>query len=74
MSLYSFTFILIVACGVFFYRAGEFEGASGLFWGGLSVLISVMIWHWLRGNFFFVLLGQLALYAGITVVRSRKKP
>lgn len=74
LPFYSFTFILLVVCAVFFYRAGRFEGNSGVAWTALSVLISVVIWGWLRGGFVAVLFGQAGLFAGITVYRSRKTP
>ena len=70
----SFTFLLIVACAVFYYRAGEYEETSGWVWGGLSVLVSVVIWRWLHGGFVWVLLGQLGLFVAITAWRARKKP
>ncbi len=73
LPFYSFTFVLLLACAVFFYRAGEFEGSSGVLWAALSVVISVAIWRWLHGGFVAVLLGQLGLFAGITLYRSRKK-
>lgn len=73
MPFYSFTFILILACAYFFYVAGRFEGGSGVTWAGLSILVSVIIWHWLRGDFPLVLLGQVGLYVGITIYRARKK-
>ena len=50
LPFYSFTFWLLVACAVFFYRAGEFEGTSGGVWAGLSVLISGVIWLWFHGD------------------------
>ncbi len=74
LPFYSFTFVLLLASAVFFYRAGQFEGSSGLAWAGLSILISVAIWRWLNGGLFAVLVGQLVLYAGITLYRSRKQP
>jgi len=74
LPFYSFTFILVLVCAMFFYRAGRFEGNSGLAWAGLSVLISVAIWRWLHGGPITVLLGQVALYAGITLYRARKQP
>ena len=73
MPIYSFTFILLVVCAVFFYRAGDFEGASGVAWAGLSILISLTIWLWLHGGILPVLLGQVGLFAGITIYRSLKK-
>jgi hypothetical protein len=74
MLFYSFNFILLVACAVFFYRAGEFERTSGMAWAGLSILISIAIWSLLRGGFFSVLLGQVGLFVGITLYRYWKNP
>ncbi len=73
LPFYSFTFVLLLVCAVFFYRAGKFEGSSGLAWAGLSVLISVVVWSLLHGGFIAVLLGQVGLFVGITLYRSRKK-
>ncbi|HWH70101.1 MAG TPA: hypothetical protein VNT26_12000 [Candidatus Sulfotelmatobacter sp.] len=72
--MYSFTLILLLVCAAFFYRAGEFEGRSGVAWAGLSAFISVAIWGWLRGGFIAVLLGQIGLFAAIPLYRCRKQP
>jgi hypothetical protein len=74
LPFYSFTFIAIVVCTVFFYKAGEFENSSGIVWAGLSALISVVIWRWLHGGIILVLLGQVGLFFGITIYRSGNKP
>jgi hypothetical protein len=73
LPFYSFTFVLLLACAIFYYRAGEFEGSSGFVWAAMSVLISVVIWQWLHGGFLAVLFGQLGLFAGITLYWSRKR-
>ena len=74
LPFYSLTFIFSLACAIFFYRAGEYEGTSGIAWGGLSLLISIALWRWLHGGMITILLGQFGLYAAITLYRSRKKP
>jgi hypothetical protein len=74
MPFYSFNFVLLLACAVFFYRAGEFERTSGLLWAGLSILVSLGIWFLLHGGFFSVLLGQVGLFVGITLYRYWKNP
>jgi hypothetical protein len=74
LPFYSFTFLLLVVCAVFFYRAGEYQSSSGLVWAGLSTLISLAIWGWLHGGFVAVLLGQLGLFGGITLFRSWRPP
>jgi hypothetical protein len=72
LPYYSLTFIVLLAGALFFYRAGEFEGSSGVAWAGLSLLISVVIWRVLHGSALAVFLGQLGLFAGITLYRSHK--
>jgi len=74
LPFYSFKFIVAVVCAVFFYRAGEFEGSSGITWAGLSAVISFAMLRWLQGGVIAVLLGQVALFIGITLYRSYKKP
>jgi len=74
LPFYSFTFVLILACAVFFYRLGKFEESSGLAWAAVSLLISIAIWQWLHGGIIAVLLGQVGLFVSITLYRSRKKP
>ncbi len=74
LPFYSITFVAIVAFTVFFYRAGEFEGSSGMLWAALSAVISVAIWRGLHGGIIAVLLGQVALFIGIGLYRSFKKP
>ncbi len=74
MPFYSFNFILLVACAVFYYRAGVFERGPGLAWAALSILISLGIWFLLRGGFFSVLLGQVGLFVGITLYRYWRDP
>ena len=72
LPFYSFTFLLVLACAVFFYRAGEFEGSSGVAWAALSILVSVAMWQWLRGGFVAVLLSQIGLFIGITAYRCAR--
>ncbi|HVV71119.1 MAG TPA: hypothetical protein VHI52_06425 [Verrucomicrobiae bacterium] len=73
MPFYSLTLILVLACAYFFYVAGRFEGTSGISWAGLSLLVSIIIWRWLHGDFPLVLLGQFGLYIAITIYRARKR-
>lgn len=76
MLLYSLNFPLLLACAVFFYRAGQFErteSASPL-WAALSILVSLGIWAGLHGGFIAIFLGQIGLFVGITLCRWRKNP
>lgn len=75
--LYSFDFVLLLACAAFFYKAADFEDAPAILWGALSVVLFLFTWlvlHWrIPGN----LAGQAALLGAITVVRvfrDRKEP
>jgi hypothetical protein len=73
LPFYSYNFLLIVASAIFFYRAGVFEGGRGLFWAGLSVAISVLIWEWLHGGLLSILFGQIVLFVGIGIFRRMPK-
>jgi hypothetical protein len=66
--------ILIMAgCAIFFHRAADFEGESGLLWSILSLLISGAILFFFHWGWMACLLGQLSLFVGITVVRMIRK-
>ena len=74
---YSFEFVLLLVCAVFYYKAADVEDASPFLWSGLSVLVFLVTWRlcgWrLPGN----LLGQALLFGAITavrVLRDRQKP
>ena len=68
--LYSFDFVLLLACAVFYYKAAEIENVSGVWWAAISVVLFLFTWRilgWgLLGNF----LGQAGLLGGITLVRA----
>lgn len=67
--------ILIVALfAAFFYRAAEFENESGLLWCGLSLVISIAAMFLLHWGLLGVVLGQVALFVGITILRMTRKP
>jgi len=66
--------ILIVACfAAFFYRAAEFENESGWLWCGLSLLISIAVMFFLHWGWLGIVLGQVGLFAGITIYRITRK-
>jgi hypothetical protein len=73
MSFYSFNLVLLVVFAIFWYRAGEFDDGPGLLWAVLSVAISFLIWQWLHWGLLPMILGQLCLFAGITVFRIIRK-
>jgi hypothetical protein len=66
--------ILVIAAGAaFFYRAAEFENESRLLWCGLSLVISLVMMFCLRLGWLGALLGQIGLFAGITLFRIMRK-
>ena len=73
MPLYSISFLLLVACAILFYRAGEFEGSSGILWAAVSVLISVVVWRWLRWGWAGIIVAQVPLFFAIGVYRASRK-
>lgn len=66
--------LLIGGCAMFYYRAAEFENTSGGAWVGLSLLVSILCWRLFHFGWLGVLLGQVALFIGITIYRAAKKP
>ena len=67
--------ILVIAVGAaFYYRAAEFENESRLLWCGLSIVISLATLFWLHWGWLGALLGQVGLFAGITLFRIMRKP
>ncbi len=73
IPIYSLTFILGVVCTIFYYRAGEYENSSGVVWAGLSAVISLVLWTVAHVGFLGTLLGQVGLFAGLTLWRCRGK-
>jgi hypothetical protein len=61
-----FTWIIIIACAVFYYRVGESDYDSGLLFAALSVGL------WVGGSYFLglgltgSLLVQVSLFFGLT--------
>jgi hypothetical protein len=74
MPIYSFAFVLALACAALFYKAGEQETESGLAWAGVSIVVSALIILTFHGGVGAVLLGQLAVLAGITLWRTWRDP
>jgi len=73
LAFHSFQFFLLLACAVFYYKAAMMEDASGLLWSGLSVLVFVITWVVLGWGWLGCLVGQAALFAGITVVQTFRR-
>ena len=74
MPFYSLAFVLAMLCAGFFYKAGQDEMRSGFLWGGLSLVLSMLVIFTFGGGMGMVLLSQLALLAGITFYRVWRDP
>ncbi len=62
-----FAFVLFQA-GALEKRHGDGKD-PGILWAGLSIAVSAIVIHLLHGQWFLVLLGQIVLFAGITLYR-----
>lgn len=69
IPFYSFEFVFTVVFAIFWYRAGVLEKAPAVLWAALSAVLSLIIWQLLAGGALMIILGQLALFVGIVVVR-----
>lgn len=67
----SYSVVLIVVAAAFFWKAAAREEESGIIWAGVSLVVSVLIMA-LGGGFVVLVLGQVAVFAGITVFRTIK--
>ena len=67
----SYSLVLVVVAAVFYWKAAEREKESGIIWAGLSLVASALIIA-LGGGFVVLVLGQLAVFVGITVFRTIK--
>ncbi|HUB86287.1 MAG TPA: hypothetical protein VMB22_00230 [Verrucomicrobiae bacterium] len=68
-----FTILIISVFAAFFWRAAEFENASALLWGGLSLTISMVMLLLIHAGLIGIILGQVGLFAGITLFRVLRK-
>ncbi len=66
--------VLIAVFAVFFYRAAEFENEPSLLWCGLSLALSAISLFYFHWGVLGILLGQIGLFAGITIARLMRKP
>jgi len=69
-----FAILLIAVFAAFFYRAAEFENESRLLWCGLSLVISLATLFYFGWGLLGAVLGQVGLFAGITIFRMTRKP
>ncbi len=68
-GVYGLSTVLTIIFAVFYYRVAENENASRLLWVGLSVAVSFLT-RILGLGLIGLVLGQAALFAGITIVRA----
>lgn len=71
---YNFGLVVAIAFAAFFFKAGKQEPSSGLWWGGLSVIVSAVVLMMFSGGMLAVFLAQLGLLAAITLFRVWRDP
>jgi len=64
---------MIALFAAFYYRAAEFENESRLLWCGLSLVISLATLFYFHWGWLGAVLGQVGLFAGITLFRVTRK-
>lgn len=69
MPLYSWEFVLTVACTLGWTRAPEFKGWRGAVLGSVSAGVSLCLWLGLHGGVGAICLGQLGLVLVVVAVR-----
>lgn len=68
---YSFNFFLLLLCAAAYYKLADLDpDASAILWAGLSIGVSLLTWRVLGWGIVGNLIGQLAIFAGITFVRA----
>jgi len=65
--------LVCLACAIFFHRASELEDEPTWIWSALSLLVSALTVFWLHCGWLGIVLGQLALFVGITIFRVLRK-
>jgi multisubunit Na+/H+ antiporter MnhE subunit len=71
-----FSFIILIACAMIFYRIGNADYGSGVFVCGLSIGASILSLLFLPIPFLVsVVVGQVLLFVGLTIYNVvRNKP
>ena len=68
--MYSFDLLILIACAVFYYRAGKFENAPALLWASLSVLVYMLTWVVLAWGTLGCIGAQVGLFFAIAIARA----
>jgi hypothetical protein len=69
--------IIAFVCAFVLYGAGKAEAReagpnAGFLWAGLSIAVSALLIRFLGAGWLLVLVGQLALFAGIGIFRAMR--
>ena len=69
--------ILAFVCAFVLYGAGKAEAReagrnAGMLWAGLSIAVSALLIRFFGAGWFLVLVGQVALFAGIGIFRAMR--
>ena len=65
-----FSLLVLISCLIIFYKAAEMENKSGLLWAGMSLIVWIFTPVFLPSFILSKILGQVALFIGIAVVRA----
>jgi hypothetical protein len=69
--MYSLMFMIFGAA--FFYQAADMEDGPRVLWTLWSLVISLVTWQVLRWGALGMMLGQVGLFVGITVLRANRE-
>jgi hypothetical protein len=67
--------IIAFVCAFVLYGAGKADAReagrnAGALWGGLSIAVSALLIRFFGAGWFLVLVGQIALFVSIGVIRA----
>ena len=74
MPFYSIAFALALLFTGFYYKAGVEETGSGMLWGGMSLVLSMLLIFQFAAGALVILLAQVALALVIAGVRVWREP
>jgi hypothetical protein len=62
-GLYSIHLVILIAFGVFFYRAAQMDRSPGILWAGLSILVYLLTRVFFHGDIQAVSWGRLSCFS-----------
>jgi hypothetical protein len=66
--------LVLIAFAVFFHRAAEMEDDSTPWiWCAVSILVSLVTLFWLHWGWLGIILSQVGIFIGITVIKLARE-